>query len=282
MPTMRVLHLNCATLTPLGAGWTPRGAGGALALPRMVCHCLLVESEAGLVLVDTGLGVADLEGRGLRHRARLRLFGAALDPDQPAARQLVRLGHRPEDVRHVVLTHLDFDHAGGLADFPHADVHVLVDEYDAAMARRTVTERSRYRPITWAHHPRWVLHRPDGERWFGFERVRQLQGLPPELLLIPLRGHSRGHCGVAVETPSGWLLHAGDAYFAHAEVHGEGPSCPGGLRAMQAITSTDDVGRLRNQARLRALVAERAGEVRVFSSHDGSELVALQAEAVAG
>lgn len=276
---MQVFHLNCATLSPLGSGWGS-GSGGALGLPRMVCHCLVVESEAGLVLVDTGLGVADLERRGLRHRTRLRLLGAELHPDQPAARQLARLGYRPEDVQHIVLTHLDFDHAGGLADFPSAQVHVLADEYDAAMARRTSIERSRYQPITWEHCPRWVLHRPDGERWFGFERVRQIQGLPPELLLIPLRGHSRGHCGVAVETPNGWLLHAGDAYFAHGEVHCQPPVCPAGLRVFQGITAMDDVARLRNQARLRELVADR-DEVRVFSAHDAAELVDIQAQAVA-
>jgi hypothetical protein len=29
--------------------------------------------------------------------------------------------------------------------------------------------------------------------------------------LIPLFGHARGHCGVAVQTESGWLFHVGDA-----------------------------------------------------------------------
>jgi glyoxylase-like metal-dependent hydrolase (beta-lactamase superfamily II) len=36
--------------------------------------------------------------------------------------QVQRLGFDPRDVRHIVLTHLDFDHAGGLDDFPHATV----------------------------------------------------------------------------------------------------------------------------------------------------------------
>jgi hypothetical protein len=33
----------------------------------------------------------------------------------------------------------------------------------------------------------------------------------PEMWLIPLFGHARGHCGVAVQTESGWLFHVGDA-----------------------------------------------------------------------
>jgi dihydrofolate reductase len=36
----------------------------------------------------------------------------------------------------------------------------------------------------------------DGEPWFGFERVRPLDGLPPEIALIPLIGHTFGHAGV--------------------------------------------------------------------------------------
>jgi len=43
--------------------------------------------------------------------------------------------------------------------------------------------------------------------------VRALPGARDDVLLIPLPGHSRGHCGVAVKTGEGWLLHCGDAYL---------------------------------------------------------------------
>ena len=63
----------------------------------------------------------------------------------------------------------------------------------------------------------------------GFERVRQLSGVPPEVLLVPLPGHTLGHAGVAIERTSGnWVLQAGDAYFYHAgwiySIHGD-PQC---------------------------------------------------------
>ncbi|MGP3965322.1 hypothetical protein ACTWPT_56180 [Nonomuraea sp. 3N208] len=54
--------------------------------------------------------------------------------------------------------------------------------------------------------------------------MRQLNGLPPEILLIPLAGHSRGHSGVAVDTGATWLLHAGDAYFFRDRRHAK-PFC---------------------------------------------------------
>ncbi len=68
-----------------------------------------------------------------------------------------------------------------------------------------------YDPAHWAHDPKWVLHdRIDGD-WFGFEHIHIIDGLVPEILLVPLPGHTRGHCGVAIETPSGWLFQCGDA-----------------------------------------------------------------------
>ncbi|RMG17978.1 MAG: MBL fold metallo-hydrolase [Planctomycetota bacterium] len=271
---MRVVHLNCGTLAPFGGRWV-NGEGGLTSRARMVCHCLLVESSAGLVLVDTGIGAKDLGARGSAYERRLRLLGARLIPGEPAVRQLRRLGYDPRDVRHVVLTHLDLDHAGGLADFPLARVHVYADEYAAAMAPRSLSERARYEPRTWEHRPRWVLHRVEGERWFGFDAVRRIQGLPPELLLVPLAGHTRGHCAVAVETSEEWLLHAGDAYFFAGELHPRRPWCTPGLAVFQRLVAEDDTRRVNNQARLRELVEDHGERVRVFCAHDPSEYEAL-------
>jgi glyoxylase-like metal-dependent hydrolase (beta-lactamase superfamily II) len=72
---------------------------------------------------------------------------------------------------------------------------------------------SAYRPKQWDEVQHWKYYAPGGEPWFGFEAVRDLEGLPPEILLIPLAGHTRGHAGIAIKTADGWLLHAGDAYF---------------------------------------------------------------------
>jgi glyoxylase-like metal-dependent hydrolase (beta-lactamase superfamily II) len=118
----------------------------------------------------------------------------------------------------------------------------------------------------------------------GFECVRDLPGLPPEILLVPLHGHSRGHSAVAVDAGRGWLLHAGDAYFYHGELDPDAPSCPPGLRIFQRIAAVDDAARRKNQERLRELARERRGEVTIFSAHDPVELARAQeaAEAARG
>jgi glyoxylase-like metal-dependent hydrolase (beta-lactamase superfamily II) len=202
-----------------------------------------------------------------------------LDPAETAKKRIEELGFSLHDVRHIVLTHLDLDHAGGIGDFPKATVHVLRAEHAAAASPATRLERRRYRPVHWAHGPEWALHEPEGEPWFGFASVRDIPGLPPEILMIPLIGHSRGHAGVVVKSDAGYLLHAGDAYFHHSEMDRDRRRCPPLLDLFQRIMETNADQRAANQRRLRQLVRESSDEVRVFCAHDPSELDQLRERA---
>lgn len=168
-------------------------------------------------------------------------------------------------------THLDLDHAGGLGDFPGAQVHVYKTELDAALTRSNFRERDRYIPAQWAHGPKWSPREVTGESWFGFDAVRALPGTDEEVLLVPLTGHTRGHCGVAVRTDRGWLLHCGDAYFFRGEMDAE-PHCPIGLSLFQSLLQMHGPSRLANQRRLRELKQAHGGEVTLFSAHDPVEL----------
>ncbi len=167
------------------------GAGSLFRRGRLVAHVVVIETDAGLVLVDSGIGLADIAEPAKRlGRGFLSAAGPLLDPERTALRQLEALGYRPSDVRHIVLTHLDLDHAGGIGDFPTATIHVLATEHAAAMARVTRGERERYRPQQFAHGPRWQLHEASGgERFFGFELARAV--VEPEVLLLPAHGSSR-------------------------------------------------------------------------------------------
>jgi glyoxylase-like metal-dependent hydrolase (beta-lactamase superfamily II) len=53
------------------------------------------------------------------------------DVNEAAVNRIRALGFDPADVKHIVLTHMHFDHVSGLPDFPHAKVHVHKREYDA-------------------------------------------------------------------------------------------------------------------------------------------------------
>jgi glyoxylase-like metal-dependent hydrolase (beta-lactamase superfamily II) len=242
------------------------------------CHCLAIEAGDGLVLIDTGFGIEDAHDP--RRLGAEVLMGARATVETTALRQLENLGFSAGDVRHILVTHLDPDHTGGLPDFPAAEVHVFAPELEAAMHPK-LDERLRYNGTHWTHDPKWVTHRSDGgDRWFGFESVRILPGVDAELALVPLIGHSRGHAGVAIGTGEGWLLHCGDAYFNHGEVTTP-PSCPPMLRFFQNLTAADRKARKSNLERLRELAASHGNEITLLCSHDPYELEREQATAAA-
>ena len=268
---MRIHHLNCISACPLG-GALMDGHSHSLR-GHLACHCLLLEFDSMLALIDTGYGLRDAADPPSRlSRFFLTLMSPEFREEMTAIRQIERLGFKAADVRHIVLTHLDFDHAGGLDDFPAATVHMLAAERDSAVAQRTLLDRMRYRPQQWSTRAQWRVYSPEGTAWFGFQCVRELTGVPPEVLLVPLIGHTLGHAGVAIrDRGEHWILQAGDAYFYHDEMNITRPSCTPGLRFYQWMMEKDRSARLANQERLRNLKAQHGDSVQIMSSHDPLE-----------
>ena len=275
---MKIHHLNCGTMCPRG-GSLIGGDGGLLSAGRTVCHCLLIEGDDGLVLVDTGVGTLDCDKPTRLGRPFKALIRPRCDASETAVAQVKALGFEPEDVRHIIPTHLDLDHAGGLPDFPQASVQVFAPEH-AAATQPKLKDRPRYLRHHFAHGPKWEVHDPGGDDWNGFESIRLLPGSAEEVLLVPLPGHSVGHCGVAVKDGERWLLHCGDAFFFHTEVETP-PSCPVGLKTFQAMMAADGKQRHANQERLRELAAREGDGVEVFCAHDALTLDRAQAAAPA-
>ncbi|MDB5742554.1 MAG: Glyoxylase or a related metal-dependent hydrolase, beta-lactamase superfamily [Polaromonas sp.] len=274
---MKIHHLNCGTCCPAGGRLFDGTSNGVLG--HIVCHCLLIETEQGLVLVDTGFGTRDISHPHRRlSEFFLKLNNIQLRPAETAIAQVRALGLDPLDVRHIVVTHLDFDHAGGLQDFPNAAVHVTAREKEVADEQEggAFVGTRRYRPQQWSGVNDWRLYPlGGGESWFGFDSVRDLNGLPPEILLVPLAGHTWGHSGIAVAQPGGWLFYAGDAYFYRGEVGAETYSCPPGLRGYQRMMEVDRTARLANQQKLRQLSLDHGHDVRIFCAHDAVEFEML-------
>ncbi|HEV3054752.1 MAG TPA: MBL fold metallo-hydrolase [Solirubrobacteraceae bacterium] len=262
MAADQIHHLNCGSMCPI-AGRYLIGDD-----PRIVCHVLLVEGSDGLTLIDTGFGTADVTKPPRSSAVFNVMMRPKLELGETAISQVQALGFDPADVRNIIVTHLDIDHAGGLPDFPAAKVHLWTREYDA-MQRPPLRERVRYAVGAphWAHGPEWVTHDVGGDQWLGFESVRLLPDSDPEILMIPLPGHTLGHTGIAVRRPDGWLLHCGDAYFYRDEVSTP-PSSPRGLRAFQVIVEANGKIRRQNQERLRELAQRHAGEVELICAHD--------------
>ncbi len=187
---MKIHHLNCGTMHPIASG-------------RMVCHVLLLESERGLALVDTGFGVRDVEAPAQRIGPLTRVIRPEFDYHETALAQIEALGFERSDVTDVVMTHLDSDHAGGVDDFPSARLHVSARELADADSARGQSPAVRYRPWRQSTHPDDV-HAYDAtpDDWFGFAAT-SLVGFGDDVAFVALPGHTAGHMGVAVRRGEG-------------------------------------------------------------------------------
>lgn len=241
----------------------------------MVCHVLLIETDAGLVLVDAGFGVLDCAEPGRRLGLMRHTSRPVLDYSETAAFQVETMGFQRSDVRHIITTHFDYDHIGGLADFPDATVHATTAELDGAVRSPSRSEQRRFRAIQWEHRPHLVEYAPRGESWRGFEAVRELDEVAPGIALVFLPGHTRGHAGVVVDAGERWVLHTGDAFFARGEVDAATP-IPWAARVAKRMTVFDREKLAANLARLTELWHEGDPGLMIVNSHDPALLERAQ------
>lgn len=260
-------HLNCGAMQPYGGGLMD-GATPGFGPAEMSCHCLLLETEAGLVLIDTGVvsDEPDIDRQeiaaAIQVLDRPRLNGA-----ESAASHIRNFGHAHTDVAHIVMTHLDFDHAAGLKDFPQARIHLSATEAEVARNRRTPKAAARYRPAQWAAtQARWRTYGGFDADWFGLPAT-PVEGITG-LMLVWLPGHTDGHCGVAIQTGDGWLLHAGDAIMNGRELGLGRGGPPTGARVFQWVMQTSQTRRRRSLARLKRLAHDHSNEVTIICTHD--------------
>ena len=233
----------------------------------MPCHCVIFQIGARVILLDSGFGTREmLAPNSLLGDDLLFKLGPLIDLRLTANERLKSRGLRPEQVTDIILTHMDYDHAGVLHDFPNATVHVSSEELEAYDSARP---RGAYKPYQVSHRTKFKTYERTGEQWFDLE-VRSLQ-FPDDLeaKLVPLPGHTFGHCGVAYREDGVWSLHAGDAYFDSKVIFEKhAPGLP-----IEIAFQSDANDRQASLRKLQMLKAAHGDEVRLFCTHDQQEFL---------
>lgn len=184
---------------------------------------LIRHSKEGVILFDSGLGTRFTEEvrRSWLNRLLQLPLPYHLKEDEPAVRQLQKIGIPPEAVRTIIISHLHFDHAGGIRDFPNATVIVSQKEWDHAtpawgsgtLARLRGYIQEQFEGIK----PRLGLvnYSPAATRG-PFEASYDLFG-DGSLILLSTPGHTPGHQSLLVTRDDGRkILLTGDAVWVTA------------------------------------------------------------------
>ena len=157
------------------------------------CFVWVLKSGSEIILVDTGF---DLDEAKRRSRPILR------EPQKA----LGALGINPEDIKKVIITHLHFDHAGSLKDFPNAKFYLQSSEIAFATGPCMCEDILRM-PYTGEHICDIVRYLYSGKVIFSDGDME----ISPGVTVHSVGGHSRGLQAVRVKTLVGWLCLASDA-----------------------------------------------------------------------
>ena len=171
---------------------------------ELACEPILVQYEGKNYVIDTGVGFGKLNEKQLRN------YGVS--EESTIFESLQALGLTASDIDAVLMTHMHFDHAGGLTywegeqlvpTFPNATVYVTQAEWDE-MRNPNIRSRNTY----------WK------ENWEPVQHLVKTYESEIEVAtgvkLIQTGGHSEGHAIIRLEQNGEVLLHMADIMPTHA------------------------------------------------------------------
>jgi N-acyl homoserine lactone hydrolase len=184
-----------------------RGQGKIIQAPILA---YLIETRNGRILFDVGCDYSKIADPFLRadYYDEENFFGApAMQESQRLPNHLAKLGLAPADVDLVFLSHLHFDHAGGLCDVCGKEVHVQRDELNAAQS---------------ILDPAYFSSEIEGD--YPWKVMQGEYDLVPGVRAISSPGHTAGHMSLWVELPKGSpIVLCGDAADLNENIQQEIP-----------------------------------------------------------
>lgn len=221
--------------------------------PRLPIYCWLIEHPDGLIMVDTGES-SHANDRGYQpwwHPFMRTCERRWVTHEEEVGAQLKKLGHRPTDVRWIVMTHMHGDHAGGLPNFPKSEILLSREQVKLALGPMGPVEG--YLNM---HYPKWLKPREiafDDGAWESFDQSALLTK-DGAVRIVPTPGHVAGHVSVVVEDSDALVFLAGDASYSETSLM---ESAVDGVAA-SARQHHDTTARIRQLCNRRSVITQFA------------------------
>lgn len=230
---------------------------------KLPINYFLIEHKDGLILFDTGLDPTIASDKRYISKAIGRfllskIFRLDVSDDDRLDRQLAAEGYQASDVRTAVISHLHFDHVGGIKYIPQADLIVSEaewsilsaphPEYEWILREHIEIPQAKWQPIKFE-----LSNDPLFE---GFNGVYDVAG-DGSMILLPTPGHTAGSLSMLIRNP-GWapiLLVADLAY-------------EGALLEKGIFPGTGDKRALRDSYEKVQALKERLSGLVIVPSHD--------------
>lgn len=228
---------------------------------RNLSHgAILVEHPKGTFLFDSGLG-REVDAQYAENSSWARmLFGYT--PVTPVIDQLESQGFDVHNLMAIIPSHLHWDHASGLVDFPGIPVWIQSAELDAAKAGHPPAYLDAQ-----INDPRinWVPLELDNTPFLGFPRSKDLFG-DARAVLVDLAGHTPGQVGLYLAPDNGHrYLFIGDATWTYKGVEENRPR-PGFVQWLVGVDADPEATRAQ-VAFLHAL-HQKEPELVIVPAHD--------------
>jgi len=210
---------------------------------RVPVPCYLIDHPRGKVVFDSGLHVDIQTDAAARLGVLARFFDVTFHPGEDIAARLAALDVDATKIRHLVTSHLHFDHAGGNAALPNARIVIQHREWEAGRDADRITA-SGYNPADY----------DTGQEVLTIDGEHDLLG-DGSVTCLPTYGHTPGHQSLRVRLPDGDVVLTSDACYLRRTLEE--------LRLSPVVYNRDAM--LASLRRLRTL---RDAGARLFYGHD--------------